>query len=644
MRTRPTIAILLATLLTVPPVVTRAWQDRGQTVRPGLQWPGKAKRYALLVGVNNYDDAQITPLAGASNDARALEEALAQFGGFDRDRIVRLSSDQPDLARKPTRGNILRALSNVLKAVPSDGLLVLAFSCHGVERDGRAFLLPSDAQVNYDISLLENTSLEVATIKKMIRDKQDAKTKVTGVAQVVALLDACRNDPTSGKDLSVNPLTAAYNFDLRNAGVRAFVTLYATSLGYRAYENRATNLGYFIGEVVAGLKGAAVNERGEVTLEALLRYVEDKVPTKVTLDLGRDQQPYAVIEGYRASDLVLAVHNVSPAPAPTPAPVVSSPAPTLAPAVRMSAAGVALAPLAPFTTVTLDANGKITDRRPNQESWGYVEDLGNGVKLEMVEIPAGEFLMGEDAAGAADYEKECSRWVNQNFTKADCARWAKWQTPQRRVRVNGFLMGKHEVTQKQWVAVMGGLPPNMASLGNEFKGDDLPVVNVSWKEAQEFIRKLNEKLKLSRSVYRLPSEAEWEYAARAGTRTPHTFGETISPDTANYWWDNPHRNAPKKEHLGHPVKVGSYPANAFGLFDLHGNVWEWCEDDWHDSYTGAPADGRAWVDSPSRGSNRVDRGGGWNSDAVGCRSAFRLRGTPGDRYINLGFRLLRTYR
>lgn len=302
----------------------------------------------------------------------------------------------------------------------------------------------------------------------------------------------------------------------------------------------------------------------------------------------------------------------------------------------MSVAGVALSALATFTTVTVDANGRITDRRPSQESRGYVEDLGNGVKLEMVEIPAGEFQMGEDAAGAADYEKECARYWN----KDSCASWAKTLTPQRRVKLNGFLMGKYEVTQKQWVAVMGALPPNMPDLGSEFKGDDLPVVNVSWNEAQEFIKKLNEKLKLSRSVYRLPSEAEWEYAARAGTRTPYAFGETISPDTANYDWNYPHRNTPKKDRLGHPVKVGSYPANAFGLFDLHGNVWEWCEDDWHDNYSNAPTDGRPWVDAPSRGSDRVNRGGGWNNNAVNCRSANRNRNSPGNRNDNLGFRLL----
>jgi hypothetical protein len=180
------------------------------------------------------------------------------------------------------------------------------------------------------------------------------------------------------------------------------------------------------------------------------------------------QGRYAVSARNRIARLRAAANAVPPPPAPS---------------ARMSVAGVPLAALAPFTTVKVDASGKITDRRANQESWGYVEDLGNGVKLEMVEIAPGEFLMGEDAAGAADYEKECTRY----FDKDSCARWAKQQTPQHRVRLTGFLMSRYELTQRQWIAVMGGLPPNMSGLGTEFKGDDLPVVQVSWEEAQEFI-------------------------------------------------------------------------------------------------------------------------------------------------------------
>jgi formylglycine-generating enzyme required for sulfatase activity len=146
-------------------------------------------------------------------------------------------------------------------------------------------------------------------------------------------------------------------------------------------------------------------------------------------------------------------------------------------------------------------------------------------------------------------------------------------------------------------------------------------------------------------TYRLPTEAEWEYAARARTTTPFAFGPTISPDVANYWWEFPYGNALRKEPLQRTIPVGGLRvANAFGLYDMHGNVWEWCEDDWHDSYANAPSDGRAWIDISARGSYRVFRGGGWDNLAALCRSANRIRIAPGYRHVDLGFRLLRTYR
>jgi formylglycine-generating enzyme required for sulfatase activity len=307
---------------------------------------------------------------------------------------------------------------------------------------------------------------------------------------------------------------------------------------------------------------------------------------------------------------------------------------------RMSVAGVPLIAMS-FTTAQVNIQLQIVNRRQEQ-CWGYVEDLGNGVKLEMVEIPAGEFLMGEDAAGVADFEKECAQyWDNKN----DCTAWVRTGTPQRRVKVNGFLIGKYEVTQKQWVAVMGALPPNMSLSveGSQFKGDDLPVVRISWDEAQEFTRRLNEKLKLSRSIYRLPSEAEWEYVARAGTRTPYAFGSTISSAVVNYNFKRMLRTIfTGGVYRDRPVAVGSLGlANAWGLYDMHGNVTEWCEDDWHDSYNGAPSDDRAWVDIPNRATERVFRGGSWFDGSFGLRSAYRKGAIPGIHTYALGFRLVR---
>jgi formylglycine-generating enzyme required for sulfatase activity len=610
------IAITLSLLLIAP-------LRNAESQQPGVsQWPARAKRYALLIGVNEYDDSQITPLIGPSNDMRALEDALVRHAGFDPLRILRLTTEQTDPALKPTRSNIFVRLSSWLKAVPSDGLLFLAFSGHGAERNGRAFLLPSDGRVNDDINVLENTAVEVAALRKMISDRR--------VAQVVVLLDSCRNDPTAGKDLGITPMSRAYNFDLRNSNVKAFVTLYAASVGQRAFENRARRRGYFIDEVVAALEGAAVNERGEVTLQNLISHVEDRVPLKVLRELAREQQPYFETAGVRMNDLVIAVAAVPPKPTPAPTPVVATkPTPTPAPA-RLSVTGAPLTALS-FTTANVNAQGQKINERTAQ-CWGFTEMLPGGAPLEMVEVAGGEFWMGEDAAGAAEYERECGRYVSD---KNLCKTWANWATPRHRVTVKTFAMGKYEVTQRQWKAVMGGLPEGMNDLGAEFKGDDLPVVRVSWDDVQVFLKKLGK-------GYRLPSEAEWEYAARADSTTAFAFGPTISPAVVNYNGKYPHGQAAEGEYRQRPVRVGSFPANKWGLFDMHGNVWEWCEDQWHDSYSGAPSDGRAWVDISATGSNRVNRGGSWNDYAVGCRSAFRDGNSPGIRDDYLGFRLVRT--
>lgn len=295
-------------LLLVSPSSTRAQgQDDGRGLKlqsgPVKVLPGSAKRYALVIGVDQYADTQITTLGGASNDAKALANALVQYAGFPSDQLTLLATDQP-AERQPTRGNILRRLSNMAAVVPPDGLLLISFAGHGIERGGQAFLLPSDAQVSNDVDLLEQTAINVTTIKDRVRK--------IGVGQVLMILDACRNDPV-GRANADNPLTAAYtrgfNFDLRNREVKAFATLYATEVGKRAYEYKEKKQGYFTWLLVEGLKGGAANEKGEVTLASLVKYLQDRVPRRVLQDLGagKDQKPFAVVEGYRADELVIAV-------------------------------------------------------------------------------------------------------------------------------------------------------------------------------------------------------------------------------------------------------------------------------------------------------------------------------------------------
>ena len=253
-----------------------------------------------------------------------------------------------------------------------------------------------------------------------------------------------------------------------------------------------------------------------------------------------------------------------------------------------------------FDVITVNAKREEISRRPHSAMF-FPEDLGDGVVLEMVYIPGGTFRMGSTVRS--------------------------YEQPVHQVTVKPFFMGKYPITQEQWQAVMGN---NFS----HFKGAKRPVENVSWRHAVKFCTKLSQK---TGKNYRLPSEAEWEYACRAGTTTPFHFGETITPDLVNYDGRYPYAWAPEGLCREETTPVGRFPPNAFGLYDMHGNVWEWCQDVWHDNYNGAPADGSSWETGGS--DYRVLRGGSWNDNAVSCRSADRVRVVLGGRGRGCGFRV-----
>jgi formylglycine-generating enzyme required for sulfatase activity len=268
-----------------------------------------------------------------------------------------------------------------------------------------------------------------------------------------------------------------------------------------------------------------------------------------------------------------------------------------------------------FDTVTLDVNGRVASRRSLQAK-SYTEDLGEGISLEMVLIPAGTFEMG-----ATGNEKG----------------WGA-ESPQHSVTVPAFFLGEFEVTQAQWRAV-ANLPQVDRVLNPDpsfFKGDNLPVEQVSWSETVEFCQRLS---KNTGREYRLPSEAEWEYAARAGTRGSFAFGETITPEIVNYNGDYPYAGAARGINRRRTVEVGSLGvANAFGLFDMHGSVEEWCRDNWHDNYDEAPTDGSAWTKGGDP-EYQVLRGGSWYSSAEYCRYTQRNWLGTDYRFSGVGFRV-----
>ena len=235
--------------------------------------------------------------------------------------------------------------------------------------------------------------------------------------------------------------------------------------------------------------------------------------------------------------------------------------------------------------------------------------LPNDVKLEMVKIKAGTFMMGSPSSELGRY--------NENQHRVTLTR--------------DYWLGKFEVTQAQYEAIMGNNP-------SYFKGSNRPVEQVSWNDAKAFCNKLNERYagKLPAGyMFDLPTEAQWEYACRAGTTTAFSYGNSSDDTKMNFGGNRPYGGSAKGKYRGETVEVGSLGyKNAFGLYDMHGNVWEWCRD-WYGNYTGATTD----PVGPSSGWHRVFRGGSWINVAWSCRSAYRIDYSPGNRTNVLGFRL-----
>ncbi|MEO0518586.1 MAG: SUMF1/EgtB/PvdO family nonheme iron enzyme [Cyanobacteria bacterium P01_A01_bin.116] len=270
---------------------------------------------------------------------------------------------------------------------------------------------------------------------------------------------------------------------------------------------------------------------------------------------------------------------------------------------------------AEFNVATVNVSDKSITIARNRAEF-VTEDLGGGVTLDLMKIPSGTFTMGSPSSEAGRQEAE---------------------GPQHDVTVPSFWMGKYPVTQAQWraVAALTKVEQDLNSSPAHFPGDQRPVENVSWLDAVEFCQRLSAKLG---QEYRLPSEAEWEYACRAGSTTPFHVGETLTADLANYGATQSYSSGPKGDYPEETTTVGSFPANAFGLYDMHGNVWEWCADHWHDSYEGAPSDGSAWL-TDNWESFRLLRGGAWFLTPRNCRSAFRDFNPPGSGLNLIGFRV-----
>jgi formylglycine-generating enzyme required for sulfatase activity len=554
----------------------------------GLAQAEKGKKYALLVGVKDYRSAKFEPLRFTENDAEDLAEVLRRQAGFSV-RVLTTSRGEKSKGDAPTRDNLVAAIKVLLAGKERNDTLLIALAGHGLQATVKdkddSFFCPSDAQFSNLETLLSLTQL----VKDL--DGCDAGVKLL-------LVDACRNDPGAGRNLNQDTLRPP----------RGLAALFSCKSGERAFEHPKLGKGHgvFFHHVIEGLKGEAKNKRGEITWSSLADHVIDSVSEDVPRLIGGGAKQ--------------------------------------TPEQKLNITGKSPLLIAPGKEKVVKEGAKT---------------ITNSIGMKLARIPAGKFTMGstkeeQDEAGA-DYEKTYGVKLSDSVMAV-----YRSEGPQHQVEITrAFYLGDHEVTQAQFKEVMGYNPSAFSADGTGKPGvsygrkpaerkkkvqgmstDDFPVENVSWDEAVEFCKKLSALPAEKRAgrKYRLPTEAEWEYACRgsASAYRPFHFGNSLSSKQANFDGENPYGGASEGNRLGRTCKVGSYEKNGFGLYDMHGNVCEWCSD-WYaeDYYSKSP---RRDPQGPAAGTARVVRGGDWGSTGAGCRSASRPWFWPDSRGYILGFR------
>ncbi len=540
------------------------------------------QRFALVIGNNAY---QISPLQNPVNDARLIGDTLRELG-FE-------VFAQENLSR-PKMQEAVRAFGRQL--TPGSTALFY-YAGHGVQVNGRNYLVPTEYG---KVETLQDAERELLNAEEVLQ------TMATKQGLNILILDACRDN---GIKLAFKPVDLPGFAEIKKTPAGTFIA-YSTSPGKTAPDSEGEN--------------SPNSPYSKALAHSLLmrpsRLEDVFIHTRIELDKKSDggQVPW---ENSALKTVFFFRPDVVSA---TPLPNLTYAGPLRAQLLKGLLGGLRQSE---FTVFVTNASGRAT-RQLNGSAKFFVEPQGGA--LEMVEIPGARFLMGSNAADADAAFTDAKRYDDEVSRDTVTA-----EMPQHNVDVPGFYMSRYEITQRQWLAVMGRLP----QLEEKYRGDDMPVVNISWRDAEEFCARLT---RITGRLYRLPSEAEWEYACRAGTNTPYAYGPNITPQIANYNGVAPYGAAAPglSRKTAQPVgQTGS--ANAFGLYDMHGNAWEWCADNWHDSYDGAPTDGSMWEEPEDDDEDyHVIRGGSWDSISNSCRSASRRKAATVSANKKIGFRVV----
>ncbi len=607
----------------------------------------RAERWAVLVGLDRYNDPTITEITGAVNDAESLKTALQEHLGVPEKNILVYVSSASDPGRLPKIGNLIRGFEYIAsKAAPGDEF-ILFFAGHGMHRGGESYLMAWYTQRG----ALQETAFSLRDLRKHL-------VKIRASRKLV-LLDACRDDPEKARAAAAdNPMDKGFAQGVRGIAVEeravpgrdsVIVVLTASSPGQRAYENLVEKRGFVSYLVEKGLAGAAADDAGRVTVQSLITYLDRTVPDAVKRRTGLDQTPSVLsMKGPDPGAWVLATRKID----------IKKRVRELKRKLEQHAAQVDR-DWQPIRDLVRQV-GEVLAVRPLVEEFlaKYQNDpLGNPREADAKRLL--DKLAHTVAAAIAGYirtEPGC-------FQMGSPANEPGRDNDEKRHRVcisRAFYLKSTEVTQQEWQDLMGNNPSHFKSCGGT-----CPLETVNWYEALAYCNALSrseglpecytlsgcggkkagngmecEKVRfvgLSCAGYRLPTEAEWEYAARAGTSTAFHTGRCISTDEANYNGNYPQEGCPKGKYREKTIAVGSLARNAWGLFDMHGNVWEWCWD-WYGDYAGNASDPLG----ADAGSLRVLRGGSWDYFARLVRAAYRFWGAPGYRNYFLGFRPARS--
>ena len=566
----------------------------------------------LVVGVNEYDDERVRTLKYSKKDARDVADAFVKLGALE-DEDVRV-------VRVPSKRKIEEECKNFFDSLRTDDKAVVFFSGHGMQFDGasgevESFFIPRDCVFD-DKKSARETAVSIDRILEQF--------KASRASFKWMIVDACRNDPSK----SATSFGGAKGLNFTKVP-ESIVLLQSCQKGYVSFEGDGVQVqnSLFTLSLLKALDSSSspadADVNGAVSFLELVKYVAAETDKLAKRQEGEPQKPY--LRGDTTDFILFDGLGKSSA---TQARELFDEAQRLADAKKYAAARekmrevVELDP-ANQTYASYAALLETLSERPvatsapsatsstKREAGARKVVTINGVEVAFRWAPAGRFTMGcpEDEEGHSDSEMQHEVILTQ-----------------------GFWLAETETTQALWKAVMGSNP-------SEFTGDDLlPVENVSWEDCQEFIRKLNGLKVSGTGTFRLPTESEWEYACRAGTTTAFPWGNVLNGDKANCNGNYPYGTETKGKYLEKTTRVGSYESNAWGLYDMIGNVWEWCQD-WYDDY---PSGTQTDPQGAASGVGRVLRGGSWIFGPRDCRSAYRHCNDPANRRSDYGFRLAMT--